>query len=75
MKYKFAAQLLVGILISAFFLYLVLPSLHLQEVWQALGQANYWWLIPGVGVYIVGLWGPHLALVLYAAPPEANSSP
>lgn len=57
MKYKFAAQLLVGILISAFFLYLVLPSLHLQEVWQALGQANYWWLIPGVGVYIVGLWG------------------
>ena len=56
MKYKFIAQQLVGILISAFFLYLVLPSLHLQEVWQALGQANYWWIIPGVGVYIVGLW-------------------
>jgi uncharacterized protein (TIRG00374 family) len=49
-------QLLIGLLISAFFIYLVLPSLHLPDVWQSLQTANYWWILPGVGVYFVGLW-------------------
>jgi glycosyltransferase 2 family protein len=49
-------QLLIGLLISAFFLYLVLPGLHLPDVWQSLQEANYWWLAPGVLVYFVGLW-------------------
>ena len=49
-------QLLIGLLISAFCLYLVLPSLHLGQVTQALRTANYWWIIPGVAVYFVGLW-------------------
>ncbi len=49
-------QLLVGILISAFCLYLVLPSLHLAEVRDTLDTANYWWILPGVLVYFVGLW-------------------
>jgi uncharacterized protein (TIRG00374 family) len=49
-------QLLIGLLISAFFIYLVLPSLHLPDVWHSLQSANYWWILPGVGVYFVGLW-------------------
>jgi glycosyltransferase 2 family protein len=49
-------QLLIGLLVSAFFIYLVLPSLHLSDVWQSLQDANYWWLAPGVAVYFVGLW-------------------
>jgi len=49
-------QLLIGLLISAFCLYLVFPSLHLAEVTQALRSANYWWILPGVAVYFVGLW-------------------
>ncbi|RMH46430.1 MAG: UPF0104 family protein, partial [Gammaproteobacteria bacterium] len=49
-------QLLLGLVISGFFLYQVLPSLHLQEVWSALEEANYWWILPGVAVYFVGLW-------------------
>lgn len=53
---KRTAQLLIGIGISAFFLYLVLPGLHLPDVWRTLGQANYWWILPGVAVYFVGLW-------------------
>ena len=53
---KRTAQLLVGILISLSFLYLVVPGLKLAEVWRAMGQANYWWIIPGVAVYLVGLW-------------------
>ena len=53
---KRTAQLLIGILISLFFLYLILPGLNLPEVWRAMGQANFWWIIPGVAVYMVGLW-------------------
>ncbi|CAN5827144.1 lysylphosphatidylglycerol synthase transmembrane domain-containing protein [soil metagenome] len=49
-------QLLIGVLISAFCLYLVLPSLHLAEVRDTLNTANYWWILPGVLVYFVGLW-------------------
>lgn len=53
---KRTTQLLIGLAISALFLYLVLPGLHLAEVGQALRTANYWWILPGIGVYFVGLW-------------------
>lgn len=53
---KRTVQLLIGVLISAFFIYLTLPSLHLPDVFQTLRSANYWWLLPGIAVYFVGLW-------------------
>jgi uncharacterized protein (TIRG00374 family) len=53
---KRALQLLIGLLVSAFFIYLALPGLHLAEVMAALRTANYWWILPGIGVYFVGLW-------------------
>jgi glycosyltransferase 2 family protein len=46
----------IGILISVVFLYLALNKLHLDDFWLALQKANYWWLIPGVAVYFVGVW-------------------
>ena len=49
-------QLLIGFLISAFFIYLALPGLHLSEVTASLRTANYWWILPGVAVYFAGLW-------------------
>lgn len=49
-------QLLLGLLVSAFFLYFALRGLHLSEVGSALRAANYWWIAPGVGVYFLGLW-------------------
>lgn len=49
-------QFWVGILISAVFLYLTLKGMHLNEFWQALKVAKYWWLLPGVAVYFVGVW-------------------
>ena len=59
-------QLLIGLLVSAFFIYLALPGLHLSEVAAALRTANYWWLIPGILVYFVGLgvrtWRWHFTL-------------
>ncbi|MEZ4712682.1 MAG: lysylphosphatidylglycerol synthase transmembrane domain-containing protein [Caldilineaceae bacterium] len=50
-------HLLIGVLVSAFFIYfMILPGLHLAEVGQTLKEANYWWIIPGVLVYFIGLW-------------------
>ncbi len=49
-------QLWLGILISAFFLWLALRGLKLDDVWQALQLGNYWWLIPSVGVYFLAVW-------------------
>lgn len=48
-------QLLIGIAISAFFIYLALPGLHLPAVMESLRTANYWWLSPAIAVYFVGL--------------------
>jgi len=49
-------QLLIGFGISAVFIYYLLPGLKLDEVGAALSTANYWWIVPGVAVYFVGLW-------------------
>jgi hypothetical protein len=49
-------QLLIGVLISAFFIYQALPGLHLPEVWKAIRAANFWWILPGIAVYFLGLW-------------------
>ncbi len=49
-------QFWVGVLISAVFLYFALRGLKLGDFWKALQTANYWWILPGVGVYFVGLW-------------------
>jgi uncharacterized protein (TIRG00374 family) len=46
----------VGFLVSAFFVYLALRGLQLDQVWQGLQEANYGWAIPGVLVYFVGVW-------------------
>ena len=49
-------QLTIGVLVSAIFIYWALPGLHLPTVVEALKTANYWWLLPGVTVYMLGLW-------------------
>ncbi|MCL6431957.1 MAG: flippase-like domain-containing protein [Anaerolineae bacterium] len=42
--------------ISLVLVYSTVRGLHLSEVWQALRNASYWWLIPGVAVYFVAVW-------------------
>ncbi|MEW5867897.1 MAG: lysylphosphatidylglycerol synthase transmembrane domain-containing protein [Chloroflexota bacterium] len=49
-------QFWLGVLISIAFLYLALRGLHPQDVWVSLKSANYWWLIPGIAVYFIGVW-------------------
>jgi uncharacterized protein (TIRG00374 family) len=48
--------LVIGLVVSLGFLWYALRDLHLGEVWAALREANYWWLIPGVAVYFVSVW-------------------
>jgi len=48
-------QFWLGILVSIVFLYPSLKGLHLDEVWRYLATAKYWWIIPGVLVYFVGV--------------------
>jgi len=59
-------QLWLGLAISVVFLALAARNLHWHEVAQALRQADYPWLIPGVGVYLVGVlvrsWRRHYLL-------------
>lgn len=47
---------LIGVAVSAFFIYIALPGLHLRDVADAMRKANYWWLLPGIAVYFAGLW-------------------
>jgi len=47
---------ILGLLISAGFLWYALRDLHLDQVGTALREANYWWLVPGVAVYFISVW-------------------
>ena len=49
-------QFWLGVIISAVFLFFALRGLNLGEFWQSVKSANYWWIIPGVAVFFVGLW-------------------
>ncbi len=49
-------QLWLGVAISLAFLYLALRGLGLEDLGDALRGANYWWLLPGVAVYFLGVW-------------------
>lgn len=46
---------LLGIVISAIFLFWALRGLELESFWEALQQAHYIWLLPGVLAYFVGV--------------------
>lgn len=48
-------QFWLGVLISLAFLYVALRGLHLGDVWATLRGANYWWLLPGVLIYMLGV--------------------
>ena len=49
-------QFWLGVLISIVFIWLALRGLRLEDFWDAVKQANYIWLLPGIAVYFVGVW-------------------
>jgi glycosyltransferase 2 family protein len=46
----------LGLAISAVFLYLAFRGQDFREVSNALRQANYWYVIPAIGLYFVGVY-------------------
>ena len=53
---KKQAQFWLGVLVSLLFLWLALRGLRLGDFWSAIRAANYWWILPGIAVYFVGVW-------------------
>jgi glycosyltransferase 2 family protein len=49
-------QFWLGVLISVLFLWFALGGLRLGDFWDAVTHANYWWIVPGIAVYFVGVW-------------------
>jgi uncharacterized protein (TIRG00374 family) len=49
-------QFWLGLVISAVFLYIALQGMHIQEVWNVIKAAQFWWLIPSIAVYFLGVW-------------------
>jgi glycosyltransferase 2 family protein len=49
-------QFWLGVAISIVLLYFALRGLKISEMLGALKGANYWWLLPGIAIYMVGLW-------------------
>jgi uncharacterized protein (TIRG00374 family) len=49
-------QFWVGVVISLVFLYFALRGLEFGEFWETLKEANYWWLLPGIGMYFLAVW-------------------
>src|SRR5688500_15416562 len=45
-----------GVLISIVFIWLALHGLRLEEFWDSVRGADYIWLLPGIGVYFIGVW-------------------
>jgi uncharacterized protein (TIRG00374 family) len=46
----------LGLIISAVFLYFFSRTIKWGEFWVALKSANYWWILPGIAVYFIGVW-------------------
>lgn len=49
-------HLWVGILISAFFLFVALKNVDFTGVWRTLRDANFWWIVPGIVIYFLGVY-------------------
>lgn len=49
-------RLILGIAVSAVFVYLALRGLKLDHFVETLQGARYGWLIPGIAVYFLGVW-------------------
>ncbi len=53
---KLSWKVWLGVLVSAVFFAWFLQGLSLGQVWHDLAEAQYWYLIPGVGVYFMAVW-------------------
>ncbi len=53
---KIKLKFWLGLAVSLVFLYLAFRGQDFGKIGQALGEANYWWLIPALIAYFLGVW-------------------
>jgi uncharacterized protein (TIRG00374 family) len=53
---KSKAKFWIGLIVSLVFLFLAFKDQKFDQIWTALVAANYWWVIPGLAVYFVGVY-------------------
>jgi uncharacterized protein (TIRG00374 family) len=49
-------QFWIGVLVSIVFLWLALRGLKLADMLAVLPNVNFWWLLPGIAIYFLGVW-------------------
>ncbi len=49
--------LLIGIVVSAVFLYIGLRGLQLSDVWDDMREAQLGWVVAGAAIYFLAVWG------------------
>jgi uncharacterized protein (TIRG00374 family) len=49
-------MIVVGLLISALFVWLAVRKISIADVWAGLREANYWWVLPAVALTLVTTW-------------------
>lgn len=49
-------RFILGLAVSAVFIYLAFRQIDFVQMWEALEQANYFWLFPAVGFMFISLW-------------------
>ncbi len=49
--------LLIGVAVSIFFLVIGLQGLNFADVFNVIRHANFAWIIPGVAIYFLAVWG------------------
>lgn len=49
-------KIILGMLVSVVFLWLVFKEIDFNEVWSAMQDLNLFWLIPAILVYFIGVW-------------------
>ncbi|MDZ7289315.1 MAG: flippase-like domain-containing protein [candidate division KSB1 bacterium] len=49
-------RFILGLIISAVFIYLAFRKIDFVQMWEALKQVNYLWLFPCIGVMFISLW-------------------
>ena len=49
-------QFWIGVLISILLLWWALRGLKLNDLLAVLPNVNFWWLLPGIAVYFLGVW-------------------
>jgi len=49
-------RFILGLGISAIFIYLAFRQIDFVQMWTALQQANYFWLFPAVGFMFISMW-------------------